>query len=150
MTSPRSAIVTTGLRKSYGEHLVLDSVDLDVAEGTIFALLGPNGAGKTTIVHILSTLIAADAGVVRVAGHDAARDPDAVRAAIGVTGQFSAVDNLLTGEENLILMADLHHLRRLEGRRRASDLLERFDLVDAARRPPPPTRVACVDGSTWP
>jgi ABC-2 type transport system ATP-binding protein len=135
MTPPRSAIVTTGLRKSYGDHLVLDGVDLDVAEGTIFALLGPNGAGKTTIVHILSTLIGADAGVLRVAGHDAAREPDAVRAAIGVTGQFSAVDNLLTGEENLILMADLHHLGRLEGRRRASDLLERFDLVEAAKRP---------------
>jgi ABC-2 type transport system ATP-binding protein len=135
MTPPRSAIVTTGLRKSYGDHLVLDGVDLDVAEGTIFALLGPNGAGKTTIVQILSTLIGADAGVVRVAGHDAAREPDAIRAAIGVTGQFSAVDNLLTGEENLILMADLHHLGRLEGRRRASDLLERFDLVEAAKRP---------------
>jgi ABC-2 type transport system ATP-binding protein len=135
MTPPRSAIVTTGLRKSYGDHLVLDRVDLDVAEGTIFALLGPNGAGKTTIVHILSTLIGADAGVLRVAGHDAAREPDAVRAAIGVTGQFSAVDNLLTGEENLILMADLHHLGRLEGRRRARDLLERFDLVEAANRP---------------
>jgi ABC-2 type transport system ATP-binding protein len=134
MTPPRSAIVTTGLRKSYGEHLVLDSVDLDVAEGTIFALLGPNGAGKTTIVHILSTLIGADAGVVRVAGHDAARDPDAVRAAIGVTGQFSAVDNLLTGEENLILMADLHRLGRAEGRRRAAELLDRFDLADAATK----------------
>ena len=134
MTRPPTAIAATGLRKAYGEHLVLDGVDLDVAEGTIFALLGPNGAGKTTVVHILSTLIGADAGVVRVAGHDAARDPDAVRAAIGVTGQFSAVDNLLTGEENLILMADLHRLGRLEGRRRASDLLERFDLVDAATK----------------
>jgi ABC-2 type transport system ATP-binding protein len=134
MTRPQSAIVTTGLRKAYGEHLVLDGVDLDVAEATIFALLGPNGAGKTTIVQILSTLIAADAGVVRVAGHDAARDPDAVRAAIGVTGQFSAVDNLLTGEENLILMADLHHLGRAEGRRRAAELLDRFDLADAATK----------------
>ena len=105
-----SAIAATGLRKSFGEHVVLDGVDLDVAEGTVFALLGPNGAGKTTIVQILSTLIGADAGELRVAGHDLARDPDAVRAAIGVTGQFSAVDNLLTGEENLILMADLHHL----------------------------------------
>ena len=134
MTRPQSAIAATGLRKAYGEHLVLDGVDLDVAEGTIFALLGPNGAGKTTVVHILSTLIGADAGEIRVAGNAPARAPDAVRAAIGVTGQFSAVDNLLTGEENLILMADLHHLRRLEGRRRASDLLERFDLVDAATK----------------
>jgi ABC-2 type transport system ATP-binding protein len=128
-------IAATGLRKSYGDILVLDGVDLDVAEGTIFALLGPNGAGKTTIVQILSTLIGADAGDLRVAGHDLARDPDAVRAAIGVTGQFSAVDSLLTGRENLILMSDLHHLGRVEGRRRADELLERFDLVEAAGRP---------------
>jgi len=130
-----SAITATGLRKAYGDHLVLDGVDLDVAEGTIFALLGPNGAGKTTIVQILSTLIGADGGELRVAGEDPARDPDAVRAAIGVTGQFSAVDNLLTGRENLILMADLRHLGRAEGRRRAADLLERFDLVEAAGKP---------------
>jgi ABC-2 type transport system ATP-binding protein len=126
-----SAIVATGLRKSYGEKVVLDGIDLDIAEGTIFALLGPNGAGKTTAVQILSTYIGADGGDVRVAGHDVARDPDAVRAAIGVTGQFSAVDNLLTGEENLILMADLHHLGKREGRKRASELLRRFDLVEA-------------------
>jgi ABC-2 type transport system ATP-binding protein len=126
-----SAIVATGLRKSYGEQVVLDGIDLDIAEGTIFALLGPNGAGKTTAVQILSTYIGADGGDVRVAGHDVARDPDAVRAAIGVTGQFSAVDNLLTGEENLILMADLHHLSKREGRKRASELLRRFDLVEA-------------------
>jgi ABC-2 type transport system ATP-binding protein len=131
----RSAITAAGLRKAYGDHPVLDSVDLDVAEGMIFALLGPNGAGKTTIVQILSTLIGADGGELRVAGEDPARDPDAVRAAIGVTGQFSAVDNLLTGQENLILMADLHHLGRAEGRRRARDLLERFDLVEAAAKP---------------
>jgi ABC-2 type transport system ATP-binding protein len=126
-----SAIVATGLRKSYGEKVVLDGIDLDVPEGTIFALLGPNGAGKTTAVQILSTYISADAGDVRVAGHDVAREPDAVRAAIGVTGQFSAVDKLLTGEENLILMAELHHLGRQEGRARAADLLKRFDLVEA-------------------
>jgi ABC-2 type transport system ATP-binding protein len=126
-----SAIVATGLRKSYGEQVVLDGIDLDIAEGTIFALLGPNGAGKTTAVQILSTYIGADGGDVRVAGHDVARDPDAVRAAIGVTGQFSAVDNLLTGEENLVLMADLHHLGKREGRKRASELLRRFDLVEA-------------------
>jgi ABC-2 type transport system ATP-binding protein len=134
MTRSQSAIATIGLRKSFGDHLVLDGIDLDVAEGTIFALLGPNGAGKTTIVQVLSTLISADAGEMRVAGHDPARDPDAVRAAIGVTGQFSAVDNLLTGEENLILMADLHHLGRREGRRRAAELLDRFDLLDAATK----------------
>lgn len=129
-------IETRGLCKSFGEHVVLDGIDLDVAEGTILALLGPNGAGKTTTVQILSTLIRADSGEVRVAGHDPLREPEAVRAAIGVTGQFSAVDNLLTGEENLLMMADLHHLRRSEGRRRAAALLERFDLVDAAKKRP--------------
>jgi ABC-2 type transport system ATP-binding protein len=101
----------------------------------VFALLGPNGAGKTTIVNILTTLIAADGGEVKVAGHDVAREPDAVRAAIGVTGQFSAVDNLLTGEENLTLMADLRHLGKREGRRRVAELLEQFDLVEAAAKP---------------
>ena len=129
-------IETRGLCKAFGKHVVLDGIDLDVAEGTIFALLGPNGAGKTTAVHILSTLIHADSGEVRVAGHNLTREPAAVRAAIGVTGQFSAVDNLLTGEENLLLMADLHHLSRSEGRRRAAALLERFDLVDAAKKLP--------------
>jgi ABC-2 type transport system ATP-binding protein len=123
------------LRKSFGEHRVLDGVALEVAEGTTYALLGPNGAGKTTMVNILSTLIRADSGEARVAGHDVATEPDAVRAAIGVTGQFSAVDNLLTGEENLRLMADLHHLSSADGRRRSAELLERFDLVDAAGRP---------------
>jgi len=129
-------IETRGLCKAFGKHVVLDGIDLDVAEGTIFALLGPNGAGKTTTVQILSTLIKADGGEARVAGHDVANEPDAVRAAIGVTGQFSAVDNLLTGEENLLLMADLHHLSRSEGRKRATALLERFDLVDAAKKLP--------------
>jgi ABC-2 type transport system ATP-binding protein len=131
----RSAIRVTGLRKSYGDKLVLDGVDLDVAEGTVFALLGPNGAGKTTTVQILSTLIGADGGEALVEGHDVAREPEAVRAAIGVTGQFSAVDNLLTGAENLRLMADLFHLPKAEGRRRAADLLERFDIADAAGKP---------------
>jgi ABC-2 type transport system ATP-binding protein len=126
-----SAIVATGLRKSYGDNVVLDGIDLNIPEGTVFALLGPNGAGKTTTVQILSTYIKADGGNVRVAGHDLARDPDAVRAAIGVTGQFSAVDKLLSGEENLMLMADLHHLGRREGRKRAAELLEQFDLVEA-------------------
>jgi ABC-2 type transport system ATP-binding protein len=129
------AITVSALRKAYGQKVVLDGIDLDIPAGSIFALLGPNGAGKTTTVNILSTLVAADGGSALVAGHDPARDPDAVRAAIGVTGQFSAVDGLLTGEENLVLMADLHHLDRAEGRRRARDLLERFDLVDAARKP---------------
>jgi ABC-2 type transport system ATP-binding protein len=129
------AIRAVGLRRSYGKHLVLDGIDLEVAAGTVFALLGPNGAGKTTAVNVLSTLIPADAGDIQIGGHDVAREPDAVRAAIGVTGQFSAVDSLLTGEENLILMADLRHLGRHEGRRRAAELLEQFDLVEAARKP---------------
>jgi ABC-2 type transport system ATP-binding protein len=129
------AIRTTGLVKSFGSQVVLNGIDLDVAEGSVFALLGPNGAGKTTTVHILSTLLPADAGRVEVAGHDVGREPDAVRAAIGVTGQFSAVDRFLTGEENLRLMADLRHLGDAEGRDRAAELLEQFDLVDAARKP---------------
>src|SRR5436305_9355767 len=112
MTADHScaAILAKGLRKSFGDHLVLDGIDLEVAEGTVFALLGPNGAGKTTAVHILSTLIPADGGDVRVGGHDVRAEPDAVRALIGLTGQFSAVDALFTGEENLRLMTDLRHL----------------------------------------
>ncbi|HKT00151.1 MAG TPA: ATP-binding cassette domain-containing protein [Rugosimonospora sp.] len=131
----RPAIAATGLRKSFGDQVVLDGLDLTVQSGTVFSLLGANGAGKTTTVKILSTLLRADAGAARVAGHDLAREPDAVRAAIGVTGQFSAVDNLLTGEENLRLMADLHHLAKGDGRRRATQLLDQFDLTDAARKP---------------
>jgi ABC-2 type transport system ATP-binding protein len=133
--SATPAIAATGLRKSFGANLVLDGIDLLVEPGTVFALLGPNGAGKTTAVKILTTLIRADAGQVRVAGHDVAVEPDAVRAAIGVTGQFSAVDGLLTGEENLMLMSDLHHVERGSGRRRARNLLERFDLTEVAGRP---------------
>ncbi|MDX3118701.1 ATP-binding cassette domain-containing protein [Streptomyces scabiei] len=131
------AIAANGLRKSYGDKTVLDGVDLAVAEGTVFALLGPNGAGKTTAVKILSTLVSPGpaSGEIRVGGHDLAADPQAVRAAIGVTGQFSAVDGLITGEENMLLMADLHHLSRSEGRRVTAGLLERFDLVEAAKKP---------------
>jgi ABC-2 type transport system ATP-binding protein len=129
------AVAVSGLCKSFGETRVLDNVELTVAKGTVFALLGPNGAGKTTIVRILSTLISADAGEARVAGHDVFGDQDGVRAAIGVTGQFSALDELLTGEENLRLMTDLHHLGRDAGRTRVTELLARFDLVDAAGRP---------------
>ncbi|WP_309115334.1 ATP-binding cassette domain-containing protein [Saccharothrix sp.] len=124
-----------GLRKNFGDKVVLDGIDLSVAEGTVFSLLGPNGAGKTTAVQILSTLITADAGEVRICGHDLRTDPDGVRSVIGVTGQFSAVDGLLTGEENLNLMADLRHLPRREGRRLTARLIERFDLVEAARKP---------------
>ena len=129
------AIRVVGLRRSYGKHLVLNGIDLEVAAGTVFALLGPNSAGKTTMVQILSTLIAADGGEAFVAGHDVRRDPEAVRAAIGVTGQFSAVDGLLSAEENLVLMTDLRHLGKQTGRARAAELLAQFDLAEAARKP---------------
>jgi ABC-2 type transport system ATP-binding protein len=129
-----TAIRATGLRKSYGESVVLAGIDLEVATGSVFALLGPNGAGKTTTVHMLTTMLTPDAGEVEVGGHDLQTDPEGVRAEIGVTGQFSAVDNLLTGQENLQLMADLNHLPREEGRRRIVDLLDRFDLVEIAGR----------------
>jgi ABC-2 type transport system ATP-binding protein len=135
MTGSKAAITVRGLRKSFNGHVVLDDIDLDVADASVFALLGPNGAGKTTMVHILSTLITADSGQIRVAGHDPAADPDAVRAAVGLTGQYSAVDKYLTGEENLILMADLRRLGRAGGRKRTAELLEQFDLTDAARKP---------------
>ncbi|MFJ2093511.1 ATP-binding cassette domain-containing protein [Streptomyces sp. NPDC087901] len=129
------AVSAVGLRKSYGDKVILDGIDLRIPAGTVFALLGPNGAGKTTAVKILSTLISADAGRIHVGGHDLAADPQAVRAAIGVTGQFSAVDGLITGEENMLLMADLHHLSKQEGRQVTAELLERFDLVEAAKKP---------------
>ncbi len=130
-----AAIEVRGLRKAYGDLTVLDGVDLTVERGQVLALLGPNGAGKTTTVRILSTLLRPDEGTALVAGHDVVRDPRAVRAAIGLTGQDTAVDELLTGQENLRLMARLAHLGRREGRQRSSDLLELFDLTDAARRP---------------
>jgi ABC-2 type transport system ATP-binding protein len=135
MNPTHLAIEATGLSKAYGENVVLDGIDLHVPRGTVFSLLGPNGAGKTTTVQILSTLVRADGGTARVAGHDLAAAPQSVRAVIGVTGQFSAVDNLITGEENMLLMADLHHLDRREGRRVAAALLERFDLTEASRKP---------------
>jgi ABC-2 type transport system ATP-binding protein len=128
------AIKVAGLRKAFGETTVLDGVDLMVEQGTVFALLGPNGAGKTTIVRILSTLIKADGGQASVSGHDVQGAAERVRAAIGVTGQFSAVDDMLTGEENMRLMADLRHLGRERGAARVRELLERFDLTDAAGR----------------
>ncbi|MFG2296390.1 ATP-binding cassette domain-containing protein [Streptomyces sp. NPDC048603] len=130
-----AAVSAIGLRKSYGDKTVLDGIDLQIPAGSVFALLGPNGAGKTTAVKILSTLITADGGQAQVAGHDLATDPRAIRAAIGVTGQFSAVDGLITGEENMLLMADLHCLPKREGRRIATELLHRFDLTEAAGKP---------------
>ncbi|HEY4019200.1 MAG TPA: ATP-binding cassette domain-containing protein [Pseudonocardiaceae bacterium] len=135
MSMPTSAITVRGLRKSFKDKVVLEGIDLDIKEGTIFSLLGPNGAGKTTAVQILSTLIKPDSGQAWIAGNELAREPDAVRAAIGVTGQFSAVDGLLTGFENLTLMGDLHHLGKRESRRRATELLEIFDLVEATKKP---------------
>src|ERR1700737_586935 len=132
----RNAVSVSGLRKAYGEKVVLEGVDLSIGEGEVFGLLGPNGAGKTTIVRILSTLIPAAAGPVSALGHDRPTEAGAVRSLIGVTGQFSAVDNLLTGEENLFLMGRLHHLPATERRARASQLLERFDLVEAAKQRP--------------
>jgi ABC-2 type transport system ATP-binding protein len=131
----RTAVSANGLRKAYGKKVVLDGVDLSIGEGEVFALLGPNGAGKTTTVQILSTLIPADAGTARVMGHDLRGEADAVRAVIGVTGQFSAVDDLLTGEENMHLMGRLLHLPAAERRARAARLLERFDLVEAWQTP---------------
>ena len=132
----RAAVSVTGLRKAYGEKIVLDDVDLSIGEGEVFGLLGPNGAGKTTMVRILSTLIPPDAGTASVFGHDLHSEPGAVRSLIGVTGQFSAVDNLLTGEENLFLIGRLLHLAPTERRARAVQLLERFDLVESAQRTP--------------
>jgi ABC-2 type transport system ATP-binding protein len=134
-TRPAPAVEVRGLRKAYGTHVVLDGIDLEVPAGSVFALLGPNGAGKSTAIHILSTLIPADAGEVRIGGYDIATEANAVRGLIGLTGQVSAVDGQFTGEENLRLMADLSHLPKNAGRRRVAELLERFDLVDAANKP---------------
>jgi ABC-2 type transport system ATP-binding protein len=129
-----SAVAASGLRKAYKDKVVLDGIDLDVETGTIFSLLGPNGAGKTTTINVLTTLITADGGTVRVAGHDVVTETKAVRAAIGVTGQFAAVDELLTGQENLQLMADLKRLGSGEAKRVVADLLERFDLTESAQK----------------
>ena len=129
-----SAIAVSGLRKAFGDKTVLDGIDLDVPAGTVFSLLGPNGAGKTTTVNVLTTLMTADAGTIRVAGHDVATETKAVRAVVGVTGQFAAVDELLTGQENLQLMADLKRMSSGEGKRAVTGLLERFDLTEAAHK----------------
>src|SRR5919107_315962 len=129
MTQSSAAITARGIRKSFGEHTVLDDVDLEVDQGTIFALLGPNGAGKTTIVRILSTLLKADAGTASVAGFDVATHPANVRESISLTGQFAAVDEILTGRENLVLVA---RLRRLpDPGAIAQDLLARVALTQA-------------------
>jgi ABC-2 type transport system ATP-binding protein len=129
-----AAIEAEGLRKSYGNLRALDGVDLRVSGGTVLGLLGPNGAGKTTAVRILTTLLPADGGSARVAGLDVARDADRLRAKIGLAGQYAAVDENLTGFENLEMVGRLYHLPRGEPRARAAELLERFDLTDAGRR----------------
>jgi ABC-2 type transport system ATP-binding protein len=139
MTQSSAAITARGIRKSFGEHTVLDDVDLEVDQGTIFALLGPNGAGKTTIVSILSTLLKPDAGTATVAGFDVATQAADVRESISLTGQFAAVDEILTGRENLILMARLRRVK--DAGQIADDLLARFQLIDAAKR-----RVATYSG----
>ena len=132
--SRNTAISVAGLHKRYGDNEVLKGVDLEVPEGSVYALLGPNGAGKTTAVNICSTLLTADAGQVRVAGYDVRREPDQVRRSIGVTGQFSAIDEFHTGRENLKLMADLNHLDRGRAKTVIDELLERFELAGAAGR----------------
>ncbi len=130
-----TAIEVSGLRKSFGDHVVLNGIDLSVPAGSVFALLGPNGAGKTTMVRILVTLSAADAGEIQVGGYDTVREPMAVRSVIGVTGQFSATDAYLSAEENLLLMADLWHLTKQQGRERSAELLRLFDLADTGSKP---------------
>ncbi|RSM76735.1 daunorubicin resistance protein DrrA family ABC transporter ATP-binding protein [Kibdelosporangium aridum] len=123
-----------GLKKAYGDNVVLAGIDLHVPEGSVYALLGPNGAGKTTTVRILTTLTRPDAGKVLVAGHDVVREQAKVRAEISLTGQHAAVDNEQTGRENLVMTGQLMHLGRAAARRRADQLLERFDLLDAMHR----------------
>jgi ABC-2 type transport system ATP-binding protein len=129
-----TAISVTGLHKRFGDHEVLRGVDLQVQEGTVYALLGPNGAGKSTAVNICSSLLTADAGEVRIAGYDVRTQADQVRRVIGVTGQYSAIDEFHTGRENLKLMADLNHLDRGRAEAVIDELLERFELSDAAGR----------------
>lgn len=134
MTHGRPAILAEGLEKSYGKTRALGGLDLRAKEGTILGLLGPNGAGKTTAVRILTTLLRPDAGRAEVAGLDVVRQAARLRSRIGLTGQYAAVDEYLTGRENLEMFGRLYHLPKAQARRRADELLERFDLVDAASR----------------
>src|SRR3954449_10481121 len=129
-----TAILTEGLRKSYGEVLALDGVDLAIPHGTILGLLGPNGAGKTTCVRILTTLLVPDSGTATVAGFDVVNQGRELRRVIGLSGQYAAVDEHLTGFENLDMVGRLYHLGRSRSRERAQELLERFDLADAGGR----------------
>ncbi|MCB5239843.1 ATP-binding cassette domain-containing protein [Niallia circulans] len=129
-----TAILMHNVKKAFGDHPVLNDLNLEVTTGSIFALLGENGAGKTTTVRILSTLLQADEGTVEIAGMNASENPVSIREVISLTGQSTAVDELLTGKENLELMGRLNHLQRKEAKKRASELLEQFDLVDAANK----------------
>lgn len=144
------AIVVEGLVKRFGATTALDGVDLAVAEGSVLGLLGPNGAGKTTVVRILSTLLVPDQGRAQVAGLDVVADADAVRAAIGLTGQYAAVDEYLTGYGNLEMVGRLYRLPKAEARRRAGELLERFVCPVPRTVPPRRTRAACAAGWTSP
>jgi ABC-2 type transport system ATP-binding protein len=128
------AISVTGLVKSFGDVRALDGIDLEVAEGTVLGVLGPNGAGKTTAVRVLTTLLSPDAGTARVAGLDVVADAAALRSRIGLAGQYAAIDDNLTGVENLVMVGRLYGMRRAQARARARELLERFDLVDAGDR----------------
>jgi ABC-2 type transport system ATP-binding protein len=135
MTGGRAAILAEGLEKWYGKTHALRGLDLVAMEGTVLAVLGPNGAGKTTAVRILTTLLRPDAGRAEVAGLDVVRQAARLRSLIGLAGQYAAVDEYLTGWENLEMFGRLYHLSKSRARRRAGELLERFDLVDAASRP---------------
>jgi ABC-2 type transport system ATP-binding protein len=134
-TDPEYAIHVHGVTKSFKDVDVLKGIDLRVEKGTMLALLGPNGAGKTTMVRILSTLLLPDGGMATIEGHDVVRSAEKVRQNIGLTGQYAAVDEYLTGEENLIMMGRLYHLGKKESVKRAHELLKQFDLEDAAKRP---------------
>ncbi|HEU0085873.1 MAG TPA: ATP-binding cassette domain-containing protein [Candidatus Paceibacterota bacterium] len=134
MTNEDISIHIKGLKKSFGDLKVLDGIDLSVPKGTMLALLGPNGAGKTTTVRILSTLLHPDDGEVTVEGFDVVKNSKKVRSMVGLTGQYAAVDEYLTGEENLIMMGELYHLGKIESTKRATELLKQFDLVQAGKR----------------
>jgi len=131
---PNPVISVENIKKSYGKKTVLDGIDFEVTKGSIFALLGENGAGKTTMVRILSTLIQADEGIATIGGYDTCRESASVKKMISLTGQYAAVDGLLTGEENLIMLGRLNHLDRKTVKKRTAELLEQFDLQDAAKK----------------